>query len=54
MRVNKKELLDLDQLLHQAYATIACGIDPIENRELIDRLGQNIRAIRDYIKENKS
>jgi predicted RNA-binding protein YlqC (UPF0109 family) len=50
MRATKKELLKLDEMLHQAYATIACGIDPIENKELIARLGDNIRAIREYVK----
>jgi predicted RNA-binding protein YlqC (UPF0109 family) len=50
MKVTKRELMELDEMLHQAYATIACGIDPIENKELIARLGENIRAIREYIK----
>jgi hypothetical protein len=50
MRATKKELLKLDEMLHQAYATIACGIDPIENKEIIARLGDNLRAIKEFIK----
>lgn len=54
MRANKRELLELDELLHQAYATVACGLDPIENKELIARLGENIRAVREFIEGRKS
>lgn len=53
MKVTRKELIELDEMLHQAYATVACGIDPIENKELIARLGENIRAIRAYIEGAK-
>jgi hypothetical protein len=53
MRATKKELLKLDEMLHQAYATIACGIDPIENKEVIARLGDNLRAIKEFIKGEK-
>jgi hypothetical protein len=53
MKLTKKQALQLDEMLHQAYATVACGIDPIENKEIIAQLAKDIRAVKEFLTGGK-
>jgi hypothetical protein len=49
VRINKSELAKLEELLMQVHGTVACGIDPIENSELIKRFESDLRAVKSFI-----
>ena len=53
MKLTKRDFSQLQELLNQVHGTIACSIDPIENKELIKRFERDLRAISEFIKEGK-
>jgi hypothetical protein len=53
MKLTKRDYSELQNLLNQVHGTIACSIDPIENRELIKRFESDLRAISEFIKGDK-
>jgi len=52
MRITKTQLVKLDELILQAYGTVACSLDPIVNEEMLKLFRRDLRAIRDLFSED--